>query len=80
MIKPDGSPVTKADLEISAFLEQKLGKFGFPVVSEEGSLHEGCDTPYFLVDPIDGTKHFVKGSKDYAVLVAFLENHKPVLG
>lgn len=80
MEKSDGSPVTKADLEVSAFLVQNLEKFGYPVVSEEGDLHEGCQTPYFLVDPIDGTKHFVKGSKDYAVLVAFLENQQPVLG
>jgi len=78
--KADGSPVTKADLEVSQFLVSRLEGWGVPVVSEEGDLYEGCETPYFLVDPLDGTKHFSSGQPDYAVLVGYVENQKSTFG
>ena len=78
--KADGSPVTLADKTVSEFLIKELGQFGFPVVSEEGAWMEDLDEPYFLVDPLDGTKYFSRGEKDFAVLVGFVKEQKPVFG
>ena len=78
--KKDGSPVTPADLAISDFITQGLAAYGYPVVSEEGDLHRDEEGPYFLIDPIDGTKAFVKGESDYVVLLAFMKEQVPVFG
>ena len=78
--KSDGSPVTPGDLAVSQFLVEELEPYGFPVVSEEGDLHIEEQGPYFLVDPIDGTKAFVKGEPDYVVLLALIVEQSPVFG
>lgn len=79
MNKADGSPVTKADLAVSQFLIEKLGSLGFPVVSEEGPLEVDSES-YFIVDPLDGTKYFVRGEKEFAVCVGFIEKSHSTYG
>ena len=80
--KADGSPVTGADLQVSAFLVEALKPLGFLVVSEEALP----DSPppsmgsYFLVDPLDGTKYFARGEDEYAVCVGLIRDGKPFYG
>ncbi|EHR04626.1 3'(2'),5'-bisphosphate nucleotidase CysQ [Bradyrhizobium sp. WSM471] len=83
-IKADGSPVTAADLEadelIRSCLERNLSNI--PVVSEETSpnvLSFGADR-FILVDPLDGTKEFIRGESDFTVNIALIERATPVAG
>ena len=83
--KSDESPVTEADRAAEAILLQALGWLapGVPVVAEEevaaGRVPELGDT-FFLVDPLDGTKEFVRGGDDYTVNVGLIVRGSPVLG
>lgn len=84
--KPDGSPVTIADKAAEHVIRERLAaEFpGIPVVAEElaaaGGLPVVTGPRFFLVDPLDGTREFVKGSTDYTVNIALVENGEPVAG
>lgn len=83
--KDDGSPLTRADMASNAIILDALaGLFpSFPVVSEEcdhTQVAEAAPDIYWLVDPLDGTKEFVKGIPEYTVNIALVENGTPVLG
>jgi 3'(2'), 5'-bisphosphate nucleotidase len=83
--KADGSPVTRADRAAEAVLVEGLRALlpGTAVVSEEGDVEEaiaGAGSTYWLVDPLDGTKEFLKGLPEYTVNVALVEAGVPVLG
>jgi 3'(2'), 5'-bisphosphate nucleotidase len=83
--KSDSSPVTEADRAAELIILAALAKPapGVPVIAEEevaaGRIpaHRGT---YFLVDPLDGTKEFVRGGDDYTVNIALVENRTPRLG
>jgi 3'(2'), 5'-bisphosphate nucleotidase len=83
-LKDDGSPVTQADIESEAFILAALAR-QFPdiaVISEENAASHTLATPprYFLVDPLDGTRAFIEGRPDYAVLIAYVEKGIPLAG
>jgi 3'(2'), 5'-bisphosphate nucleotidase len=83
--KHDRSPVTEADRAAELIILAALAKAapGVPVIAEEevaaGRIpaHEGT---FFLVDPLDGTKEFVRGGDDYTVNIALVVNRAPRLG
>lgn len=85
-LKGDGSPLTLADKKSHLVIMRHLNEYfpGIPVLSEEGmnilfeerSLWE----KYFLVDPLDGTKEFLKRNGEFTVNIALIDNGKPVLG
>jgi 3'(2'), 5'-bisphosphate nucleotidase len=83
--KGDLSPVTEADHAAELIILAALAKAapGVPVIAEEevaaGRIpeHEGT---YFLVDPLDGTKEFVRGGDDYTVNIALIVDGDPRLG
>jgi 3'(2'), 5'-bisphosphate nucleotidase len=82
--KADGSPVSAADLAANAVIMEGL-RASFPeipVVSEEVGSDVPTDwaAPFFLLDPLDGTKEFIRGSGDFTVNIALVVGHKPVLG
>lgn len=83
--KSDLSPVTAADREAEAILLAALSREapGIPVIAEEeaaaGRL-PNVEKQFFLVDPLDGTKEFVKGGTDFTVNVALIEHGQPVAG
>ncbi|MYM63679.1 3'(2'),5'-bisphosphate nucleotidase CysQ [Pseudomaricurvus sp. HS19] len=84
--KADDSPVTAADLAAHAILEPVLTGLldGVPVLSEEGKVPDfatrsGWDR-YWIIDPLDGTKEFIKRNGEFTVNVALVENGEPVLG
>lgn len=83
-IKSDNSPISKADKAAHITIKSYLEKFTFPILSEEG-----LEIPYdyrknwnrfWMVDPIDGTKEFLKRNGEFTVNIALIENKKPILG
>src|SRR4029079_481680 len=83
--KADSSPVTEADRAAEAIILRYLAKVapGVPVVAEE-SVEAGTlptvGREFFLVDPLDGTKEFVKGGDDFTVNIALIRERVPVVG
>ena len=82
--KEDNSPLTVADENANAIIESLLEVTNIPILSEEGR-----DVPYqerkkwdrlWIVDPLDGTKEFVKRNGEFTVNIALIENGKPILG
>jgi 3'(2'), 5'-bisphosphate nucleotidase len=84
--KSDESPVTEADRRGEGLILQRLAERfpGVPVVSEEDSSEFGTPTAigprFFLVDPLDGTKAFVRGDPNFTVNIALVEDRRPVAG
>lgn len=77
--KADDSPLTEADLASHRVLAAGLpGILDVPVVSEEGDKQAAGR--YWLVDPLDGTKEFVKRNGEFTVNVALIDDGRPVLG
>lgn len=81
--KADGSPVTEADARAEAVILDYLRPLGLPVLAEE-SVSAG-DIPvlgdrFFIVDPLDGTKEFVKRNGEFTVNIALVEQRAPKLG
>jgi len=84
-MKADNSPVTEADFAVDNLLYPILTERypDIPVITEErASTHEM--TPgrrrFFLVDPIDGTKEFVKKTGEFTINIALIEDGQPVAG
>ena len=83
-LKSDDSPLTKADLVSHQLIESYLKPTNIPILSEEGkdiSFDERKDwTQLWIVDPIDGTKEFIKRNGEFTVNIALIENQRPILG
>ncbi len=85
-VKDDRSPLTEADLAANKVLMDGLAGMlpGVPILSEESReipWEERCNWQRFwLVDPLDGTKEFVKRNGEFTVNVALIENGRPLLG
>jgi 3'(2'), 5'-bisphosphate nucleotidase len=83
--KQDTSPVTEADRAAELVILAALARAapGVPVIAEEevaaGRIPAHEDT-YFLVDPLDGTKEFIRGGDDYTVNIGLIERGVPKLG
>ena len=85
--KDDNSPVTAADRAAEDLILDALAGplgMGFPVVGEE-SFADGRapgveGTPFWLVDPLDGTKEFVKRNGEFTVNIALVADGRPALG
>jgi 3'(2'), 5'-bisphosphate nucleotidase len=82
--KSDKSPLTLADQKSHEIIMNVLTEFDFPILSEEGK-----DTPFaqrkdwehfWVVDPLDGTKEFIKRNGEFTVNIALIKNSRPVLG
>lgn len=78
--KPDGSPVTEADLRVSDFFLERLASYGLPVVTEEAVPDVVPVGEYFIIDPLDGTWYFMNGEKHFAVLVGLVKDRRPIAG
>jgi 3'(2'), 5'-bisphosphate nucleotidase len=85
--KDDNSPLTAADLAAHRAIVDGLHVLTpqIPVLSEESAVQAGWDerrrwTRYWLVDPLDGTREFVKRNGEFTVNIALIHEHKPVLG
>lgn len=83
-IKSDNSPLTRADKAAHRVIVEALQSSGLPVLSEESRLldYEERKTwkRFWLVDPLDGTKEFIKRNGEFTVNIALIENENPILG
>ena len=82
--KNDGSPVTQADLASNAIIERHLIPTKIPLLTEE-SVHASYEERHeweqlWCIDPLDGTKEFIKRNDEFAINIALIEHKKPVLG
>ena len=83
-IKEDQSPLTQADMKANAFINEMLSLTNIPIISEENkqidyevrSQWPSC----WIVDPLDGTKEFIKHNGEFTVNIALVENGIPKLG
>ncbi|SDL60781.1 3'(2'), 5'-bisphosphate nucleotidase [Catalinimonas alkaloidigena] len=82
--KGDQSPLTKADRLAHKKIVSHLEPTGIPILSEEGKAIPYEErkqwTQFWLVDPLDGTKEFIKRNGEFTVNIALIEHGKPVLG
>lgn len=82
--KDDSSPLTLADMYANNTIMSYLNETGIPVISEENSqepysIRKTWNTCW-LVDPLDGTKEFIKRNGEFTVNIALIEYGFPVLG
>lgn len=83
-IKNDGSPVTQADFASSIIIKNILVQTEIPIIDEESTqlpfeIRKNW-TNNWCVDPLDGTKEFIKKNGEFSVNIALIEHQKPVFG
>jgi 3'(2'), 5'-bisphosphate nucleotidase len=83
--KDDSSPLTKADLASNKIIIDLLNSLDsdIPILSEESLVDWNTRknwSKYWLVDPLDGTKEFIKNNGEFTVNIALIENNNPILG
>ena len=85
-VKADASPVTAADKRSEALITEEIKAMtdAFPIVGEEafadGRIPDVAGRPFWLVDPLDGTKEFIKRNGEFTVNIALVEGGRPVVG
>ena len=84
MVKDDLSPVTEADHAAHRVISAWLEPTSIPLLSEEGKeipyhTRQGWER-FWLVDPLDGTKEFIRGNDEFTVNIALIEQQVPVMG
>ena len=83
-LKGDDSPLTKADLASHEVIMRHLSHTQIPVLSEEGRnipfSERSAWSELWVVDPIDGTKEFIKRNGEFTVNIALVRNQVPALG
>lgn len=82
--KSDNSPLTLADRKAHETIVKALKNTPFPILSEEGA-HESYEKrsawpTLWIVDPLDGTKEFIKRNGEFTVNIALVGNGRPILG
>lgn len=82
--KADNSPLTLADKASHNAIIAELEKTNLPILSEEGKsipFHERKNWEYFwMIDPLDGTKEFIKKNGEFTVNIALIHKNQPILG
>lgn len=85
-LKADDSPLTEADIAAHHIIVDGLTALdaNIPILSEESADISWQErqhwSRYWLVDPLDGTKEFIKRNGEFTVNIALIENHQPVMG
>jgi len=83
-LKDDDSPVTMADKLANKIIIDHLEPTGIPIISEENIEIEYSERKKWdscwIVDPLDGTKEFIKKSGEFTVNIALVKNNEPVFG
>ena len=81
--KKDNSPVTVADIESNRIIIDKLSKNfrNIKLISEESKERSlQGEEEFFIIDPLDGTKEFIKKNGEFTVNIALIQKSKAVLG
>lgn len=82
--KADESPLTEADLASNEVINSFLKETGIPIISEENKQADYSERKdwkkCWILDPLDGTKEFIKRNGEFTVNIALVEEGRPVLG
>ncbi len=84
--KQDNSPLTLADLESQRIILEELARLtpGLPVLAEESAQAPWAQRrgwrELWVVDPLDGTREFVKRNGEFTINIALIDDHEPLLG
>ena len=80
--KSDGSPVTSADLAANEIIKNSLNSIfpHIPVLSEELEYPENIPETFWLVDPLDGTKEFIKKTDQFTINIALVHKSESIFG
>jgi 3'(2'), 5'-bisphosphate nucleotidase len=80
-VKSDESLLTRADINANEVIVNALTEISrYPVVSEENSVRETKENTFWLIDPLDGTKEFIKRNGEFTVNIALIFDGEPILG
>lgn len=83
-VKNDKSPLTEADKRAHLAIVKELELTGLPILSEEGKKMDYAERKnwkqFWMVDPLDGTKEFVKRNGEFTVNIALIENGEATMG
>lgn len=83
-VKGDGSPLTRADRLAHLAISERLAATDLPILSEEGKSiafeERSAWKRFWLVDPLDGTKEFIKRNDEFTVNIALIQDGAPILG
>ena len=82
--KSDDSPLTIADNQANDIINSFLVPTGIPIISEENKQLDFLErkdwNKCWIVDPLDGTKEFIKRNGEFTVNIALIDNQKPIFG
>ncbi|MCL2560780.1 MAG: 3'(2'),5'-bisphosphate nucleotidase CysQ [Rikenellaceae bacterium] len=82
-MKSDHTPLTEADNRAHNIIKDYLGRTHVPLLSEEGREMLYCERRgwdmFWMVDPLDGTKEFIKGNGEFTVNIALMVDNRPAL-
>lgn len=80
--KEDASPVTAADIAANTYIVEALQALtpDIPIIAEESENSDVAGDSFWLVDPLDGTKSFIRKSGEFTVNIALVQNKLPVFG
>ena len=78
--KSDDSPVTKADHLSEEVILNKLPKENIGLLAEESGFKSKILKQNWIIDPLDGTKDFLQGTDEFAIMIGLLKEGSPVLG
>ena len=85
-LKSDLSPLTQADILSNDIIVSSLSKItpNVPIISEESSKISFAERSkwkeFWLIDPLDGTKEFIKKNGDFTTNIALIKNNRPIFG
>lgn len=81
-LKADNSPVTKADIAANEYIISKLKKISNITIISEEEINQAVslNQTFWLVDPLDGTKSFIKHTDEFTVNIGLIKNQIPVFG
>ena len=81
-IKKDDSPITEADLRSNEIIKKSLSKTKYLILSEEDKDDQNriLEKIIWIIDPLDGTSDFIDRTGEFTVMIALIENKKPILG
>jgi len=80
--KTDNSPVTDADLQSNKIIKEILSITKHSILSEEDTDDQSrlLKNMIWIIDPLDGTSDFIDKTGEFTVMIALVQNHKPILG
>jgi 3'(2'), 5'-bisphosphate nucleotidase len=83
-IKENNSPLTLADKLSHNVISDGLAEIGLPILSEEGKSIDFAErknwSRFWMIDPLDGTKEFIKKNGEFTVNIALIDSNTPIMG